>query len=50
MLQNCVTVAKLHEEGGAEDAEGRGSSHGAQAVQVGGMFLNRCSCNDTASI
>jgi hypothetical protein len=27
-------AAKLHEEDGAEDAEGRGSPDGAQAVQV----------------
>ena len=33
-------VAKLPEEDGAEDAEGRGPPHGAQAVQVSEMILS----------
>lgn len=34
MSEKLRAVAKLHKEDGAEDAEGRGSPHGAQAVQV----------------
>jgi hypothetical protein len=38
-----TAAAKLPEEDGAEDAEGRGPPHGAQAVQVGELTA-LCDC------
>ena len=39
MSENC-TQLQNYEEDGAEDAEGRGPPHGAQAVQVSEMILS----------